>query len=228
MTDRAWKSACPSLVLALLAGGLAGPLVPPARAQQPEVVLPADSEVEGCGNLKNAFGPKDYRTISTFDRNLVEGAHFTTDVETLKAGITGTVGSEIDYTLRAIPNHPRALMSMSRLGEKLKTDKAPQARYSVDCYFQRAIAFTPDDGNVHMVFGLHLLRKDKYREAIAELERARELSGGNANIHYNLGLAYFAVGETDRALTEAKAAYELGFPLPGLRDKLKRAGKWTE
>jgi hypothetical protein len=32
----------------------------------------------------------------------------------------------------------------------------------------------------------------------------------------------------DKSLESAHRAYALGFPLPGLREKLKRAGKWQE
>lgn len=32
----------------------------------------------------------------------------------------------------------------------------------------------------------------------------------------------------EKSLESAQRAYALGFPLPGLRDKLKRADKWQE
>jgi hypothetical protein len=35
-------------------------------------------------------------------------------------------------------------------------------------------------------------------------------------------------GEPDRALEHAHRAYALGYPLPGLRNRLKRAGAWRE
>ena len=50
----------------------------------------------------------------------------------------------------------------------------------------------------------------------------------DANIHYNLGLALIEVGRVDDALMHAQLAYKAGFPLPGLREKLKRMGKWRE
>jgi hypothetical protein len=36
------------------------------------------------------------------------------------------------------------------------------------------------------------------------------------------------LGQFDKSLECAHIAYGSGFPLPGLRDKLKRAGKWKE
>jgi|SRR5579871_2016574 len=186
-------------------------------------------EVEGCGNLRNAYGPKDYRTLNDNEKHLVEDAHFTEVVETLEKGQSGaSAGGDLDYTLRAIPNHPRALLAMSRLGEKEKTQRPRGANWVIDCYFQRAAAFRPDDENVHVLFGYHLLRKGDKAGAIRELEKAQGLGADTANVHYNLGLAYFDAGRMDDSLREAKKAYSMGFPLPGLRDKLKRTGAWND
>src|SRR5690242_17113706 len=73
---------------------------------------------DACGELENAFGPFDYRTVSADRKRLVEGSHFTPYIEGLQRGHTGAIGSEIDYTLRAFPNHPRALVAMMKLGIK--------------------------------------------------------------------------------------------------------------
>lgn len=180
-----------------------------------------------CGSLQNALGPFDYRAAPPILRD-VEINHFTANVEALRAGITGTLGGDIDYVLRAFPNHPRALWAMSQLATRENSLRPKGARYSADCYFVRAIEFTPDDGQVRLVYGLHLLKRQDGRAAVRELEKARELGGSTALIHYNLGLAYFEIGDFSAAVSEAKRAYELGFPLPGLRDKLKRAGHWPE
>jgi hypothetical protein len=53
-------------------------------------------------------------------------------------------------------------------------------------------------------------------------------SGNSANIHYNIGLTYLELNRFDEALRHAHTAYRLGFPLPGLKQKLQRVGKWTE
>jgi tetratricopeptide (TPR) repeat protein len=55
---------------------------------------------------------------------------------------------------------------------------------------------------------------------------AAKLGEDTANMHYNIGLAYFELRDYDKALAHAKKAYEQGFTLPGLRDKLTQAGKW--
>ena len=104
----------------------------------------AQQFASGCGPIENAYGPYDYRT----DRDklpIVEGAHFTPEVEALVRGRTGLVGGDIDYTLRAFPNHHRALVSMMKLGERMKAPQVPGAHYSVECYFDRALRFKPND-----------------------------------------------------------------------------------
>ncbi len=180
-----------------------------------------------CGDLANSYGPYDYRTASNEERLLVDGAHFTPNVERLIRGKTSTTpGPDISYTLRAYPNHPRALHSMMNLSFATRTEKPEGSTYSVECWFDRAERFTPDDGTVQMLFGIYVLRKGNPGGAIAKFKRAQELSGESANLHYNLGLAYFDLRDYDNALDHARSAYRLGFPLPGLRNKLQEVGKW--
>jgi tetratricopeptide (TPR) repeat protein len=198
--------------------------------------VPANAEVNGlepsatglCGPLENGFGPFDYRTASPTDRKLVEGAHFTPSVESLQRGNTGLVGGDIDYTLRAFPNHPRALFAMTRLAERSKTTKPPGAHYPIECYYDRAIRFRPDDAMVRGLYAAFLIRQGRADEARLQLKVAEESGSNDPQVVYNLGLAYFDLREYERSLTFAKQAYAMGIPFPGLRDKLKRAGKWRD
>ena len=183
-----------------------------------------------CGEIGDGYGPFDYRTAPMSERKLVEGAHFTPEIEKLIRGRSSgaNLAGDIDYTLRAFPNHHRALLSMMNAGFKWKTDKPPGTRYTVQCWFERAIVFSPDDGRVYMLFGIYLLRKGSPETAVRALNKAQELSTEDANLDYNLGLAYFSLKDYDKSLRHAHEAYRLGFPLPGLRDMLKRAGKWQD
>ncbi len=185
-------------------------------------------DLTACGPLQNAYGPYDYRTAGAYEKQLVEGAHFTRNVETLQRGNSGPLGAEIDYTLRAFPNHPRALMAMMKLGERDKTERPRGARYSVACYFERAVRFQPDDPTARLLRGIYLVEKKQRAAALPDLEFAREHAGDDANVHYNLGLTYFDLQEYDKALDHAKKAYALGFPLQGLKNKLKGAKKWQD
>ena len=84
----------------------------------------ASAQTNPCGELGNSFGPFDYRTVPEQPKRLVEGAHFTPVVESLIRGNTASgPGGDIDYTLRAMPNHHRALLATVRLGEIEKTGK---------------------------------------------------------------------------------------------------------
>ena len=184
---------------------------------------------QACGSLDNGYGPFDYRSTDRAKIQVVEKFHFTPKVETLKGGSTAsTPGGDLAYTLRAFPNHPRALMATARFSEKTKQDPPPEMIYSVSCWFERAERFRPDDATVQLLFGLHLIRSGKSKDGIPKLESALALAGDDPNILYNLGLAYFELKQFDKSLEYAKQAYSLGFPLPGLKNKLQKAGKWRE
>lgn len=68
----------------------------------------------GCGALQNAFGPFDDRTARGYNLDVVGSYHFTPPVEALIRGASGTIGGDLDYTLRAFPNHHRALNATNR------------------------------------------------------------------------------------------------------------------
>jgi tetratricopeptide (TPR) repeat protein len=208
-----WKIAAVSL--ALMATGSA---------------VAAGAQSNYCGDLKNAFGPFDYRlraeNIDSF--NLVESAHFTAEVENGVKGTSGAIGGDLDYTLRAIPNHHRALAAMARVGVRTKSLQIPGAKYPVECYFERAMRFQPNDGGVRAEMGNYLYALGKTDKAFSMFKDAAELSPENATVNYNLGLAYFQKKDYDNSLLYAKKAYALGFPLPGLKNKLAAAGKWND
>ena len=95
-------------------------------------------------------------------------------------------------------------------------------------FFDRAIQFKPNDVIVRMVYGDYLLKAGKTDEATKQLRIAVDLEPENPTINYNLGLLYLKQKNYEQAKTYAKKAYELGFPLPGLRNQLKQAGKWDD
>ncbi len=182
-----------------------------------------------CGQLGNAYGPFDFR----YDRDklpIVIGAHFTPMVEALIRGTTALrPGGDIDYTLRAIPNHPNALLSMAKLADRERTDQPVGSRYTVDCWFDRAIRFRPDDHVVRMLYANFLTEKKRPDEALRQLEVVRlQLAKDNPLTHYNLGLLYLGLQLHDKALAEAHQALALGYPRTELREKLRAAGHWKE
>lgn len=184
-------------------------------------------ESAGCGELANAFGPYDYRSAADrMNLPIVENNHFTPKVESLTGGITGSLGGDIDYTLRAFPNHLRALAAMGRLAIRDKTSRPTGAHYSVECYFERALRFRPSDGLVYMVYGDYIAKLGNVDKSLELMKKAVELAPNDATANYNLGLMYLRKKDYGQAKTYATKAYALGFPLPGLRNKLMEAGAW--
>ena len=69
-----------------------------------------------------------------------------------------------------------------------------------------------------------LRRLGRLEEAkLALLKGDDAVDGQSAEIKYNLGLVTLELGELDQAKAYAESAYDLGYPLPGLRTKLAAA-----
>ena len=202
--------------------------------------IPAFAQVDAnyCGSLANGFGPFDYRPdrdpptpgSGTHSEKLavVEGAHFTKEIELLIRGRSGGVdpGGDMSYTLMAFPNHHRALISVMHYGEKKASAKPPGLRYDVECYFERAIRFRSDDAIVRIIYATYLTKNKRATEAVAQLEQATRIADQNGFTHYNIGLAYFDMKIYDKALAQAHRALALGFEQTSLRDLLEKASQW--
>lgn len=208
-------------MLALASAVLVLGLPAPAAAQPQQAP-------HACGPLKNAYGPYDYR-YHRAELQVVEAFHFGPLSEALIKPMDHQIfGGDFDYTLRASPNHHRALMSMSKLSERMKVPQPPGATYTVDCYFDRAMRFAPDDMIVRMIYAGHLGRTNRVAEASKQLDYVSTKAADNPFTRYNLGLSYFDIKQYDKALVQAHEAARLGLPRTELRDALKAAGKWTD
>jgi tetratricopeptide (TPR) repeat protein len=185
---------------------------------------------EGCGQYPgNYFGPFDYRTTPQQRRDIVEDYHFTPQVEHLRAGMTGPIGGDISYTLGAFPNHPRAIVSMMQLVDKLKQDPAPGAMMSLECYFLRGIRYAPDDLVFRMYYAFFLISRNRMPEASKVVDQVvTDTEPDNAFTHFNAGMLYFDMKEYDKALAQAHRVMALGFKRQELRERLTAIGRWTE
>jgi tetratricopeptide (TPR) repeat protein len=182
-----------------------------------------------CGGFTHHDQGGDYTNAE--DREglrVVEQFHFTPKVEQLIGGVSDSVGGDIAYTLEHFPNHHRALAAMARLALRDKNSKPHGAKYSVECYFDRALRFKPDDAKVHSLFGGYLLALNQDGPALEQLQESARLEPSNATTRYNLGLLYFKQKNYEQARACAQQAYALGFPLPGLKNKLIAMGQWQE
>lgn len=127
---------------------------------------------------------------------------------------------ELDFILRWIPNHPRALLLLSKLTTAF--DRALEA----DKYFEEAIKFGPQYVGSYGVYGIHLYKSGRFKESIKKFNSALAINSESSEIHYNIGLTYFEIGDHKNANIHAQKAYKLEYPLPGLKNKLKSINKW--
>jgi hypothetical protein len=187
-------------------------------------------QASACGALGPptvSIGPYDYRV----DREMVkfiEGNHFQPQVEALVGGVSGYIGSDLDFVLRHVPNDPKVLLTLIRYGEKLKWTPAPGLRFSYECYFDRAIRFRPDDPMVRMIYATYLNKFSRTQEALRQLAYAGDLAKDDGFAQYNVGLIYLEMKRYDLALAQAHKAISLGFAKTALSDGLKSAGKWKD
>lgn len=178
--------------------------------------------------IKGGTGGDYYSAEDARGLTVVETFHFGPQVEALQHGISASLGGDIAYTLEHFPNHPRALSAMARLGLRSHKEHVAGAHFSVECYFQRALGFVPEDGTTRALFGAYLLALRRDADAVVQLQAAVQSQQGNAMAWYNLGLACVRQKDWPAALAAAHKAYGLGFPLPGLRKQLKAAQAWQE
>ncbi|WP_395403768.1 tetratricopeptide repeat protein [Pseudoduganella sp. UC29_106] len=178
-----------------------------------------------CGSLGVAHDVRDNELIL----QIVEGAHFTEEVEAGGRGTSGGLAAaDIHYTLATFPNHRRALEAVIRMAPRYKGGTIPGMQYPSECYLERAVRFRPDDGIVWGLYGRYLYVMGKESQALPMFERAIALSPDDPAINYNIGLMYAKQKQYDKALPYAQKAYAAGFPLAGLKNMLVSARAWVE
>lgn len=214
-----------STLRALVVGAVALVTTLTVTAQQPGR---AETSNQPCGPIHtNHYGPFDYRTQRSSIK-VVEDFHYTPRVEAALGGATGSFGGDINYTLKAAPNHHPALVSLVRWTERVKRDQTQGMEWPIECYFVRAITFAPDDTVVRALYAQWLVKRKRTADAVNQLDAAVEMAGDSAYSHFNLGLLYVETGDLAKALKQAHRALALDFPRQDLVDALKKAGAWRE
>lgn len=233
----------------LLLFGLAGQSVAKARIFDKNLGWPGETLLgEPCYGRHQGTGPFDYadprfaqkgqfsnvighKGISV--RTLVEGAHFKPYTERLERGVKSIDPMpDIDYTIRAFPNHHRALWAMVRYYlRQLEHTRDPVTLAGIrrgdsfpppECYFYRAEEFNPQDPGVPTVFGIYLHKLEKFDAALKQYKRAEALGGSRADLYYNMGLLYADMNDLENAQKYADIAREKGHPLTGLQRRIDR------
>lgn len=129
--------------------------------------------------------------------------------------------SECAFILRIFPNHPTALLLTADACAQWKSPKC-----MMDDVFARAVAINPRVAQTFVVQGIYRYQTKQYEPAIQSFTYALELQPNLMNAHYNLALTYLETKQFDLANEHAQKAYSLGATLPGLRDRLTKAGYW--
>lgn len=130
---------------------------------------------------------------------------------------------DLHWTLERWPNHYLALQAIQRY----EAGGGDADLYvPVSCYFQRARLFVPDDANILVLHGIYEFKKGHDDLAEQYWIRALQIDDNAIEAHYNLGLLYFSQKSFSKSVEHARLAYELGYPLPGLRAKLMKQGYW--
>ena len=203
----------------------AGPAA--AAAKPPRVDIPQQAiDAMMCGSLANPSGPFDYRDPANRGQiTLINANHFSQDVQDLVRGQTNDkVLGDLDFILRTFPNHYPALQTTARYflggGKRYKWR-------TMECYFDRAMRFVPNDSTVRVLYGIYMLKTGKPDAALGRFMEALDLSPDSAEIQYDIGLVYADMKDYEKANEYAAKAYQLGYPLLGLRHILERAGEWN-
>jgi tetratricopeptide (TPR) repeat protein len=217
------------LQLSLLLSGLATAILLLAcRDGEARELSPRFANVT-CESFVWAQERFDYRSTAAHDQmriHQIESNHFDHDTEYLIRAKTGSLGHDIDFVLRYVPNHPRALASLSRLALRDNSYKPSGVSIPVECHFRRGLSFAPDDPAVLTIYGAFLARIDRPKDALARLQEAEKLDPDNAILLYNIGLVLVTLRDYPAARSYAEKAYAKGVTLPGLRDQLKNLGQW--
>jgi hypothetical protein len=192
----------------------------------------AQTGAEACGNpFVNHYGPWDYRATTPQQRAIVENVHFTPGIESMtrpRNTMIHDMAQDVAYTLGVYPNHHRALLTMVRLSQRWKRDPPPGTDRTVECWFDRAVRYRPDDTVARALYAQFLHQRQRSSEAVAQLDIAVGHAGDNPLSNYNLGLLYLEVGQPDKALQQAHRASALGMTRPDLKLALQKAGRWAE
>lgn len=206
-------------------------LPPAANAEKSAPWIGYAMDGKRCNGGGQGFGPFDYaqRGVNPKELYAVESHHFTPNIEALLSGNTGTLEGELNYTLRAWPNHHRALFSITKYQLNIKSKMMPgKLDTPPECYFQRAIHFSPDDSVTYSLYAYYLRKMEHLDDAVKYYQKALELDPENAKFAYAFSLLLIDLKRYEEAVNYAKIAYKNGHAPDKLKLKLEKLGVWKE
>ncbi len=129
------------------------------------------------------------------------------------------------FTARIPPDSPvmaKALYSLAQAYNGLG-DKA-----SAINTLNQAVQEHPEVAASHIALALYLRDNKDLPGALKALEYGVQVAGEHsAELNYDLALVLIESNQSQEAVKYAHKAYDLGYPLPGLRNKLAHLGLWT-
>lgn len=152
----------------------------------------------------------------------LQRARLAPDPRAKKEALRHALG-ESRFTIDRIPSsHPIYAEIATHMGqvERERGDMEGALRY-----YDLAITSHPENPSGYQGKALMLRSQGDLDGALEVLEQADKLTGGSsAEVHYFLGLVLVDKKDYEKARLHAEKAYQLGYPLPGLRNKLAVAG----
>lgn len=112
------------------------------------------------------------------------------------------------------------------MGEARFANGEPDAAIAI---LRRAIEAQPERFEAYATLAKIYREQHQLARALAVVNEANEATHGeSAEIEYSLGLLNLEAGNVDAAVKNAREAYARDYPLPGLRTKLEKLGRWPE
>ena len=141
-----------------------------------------------------------------------------------KRFVLGQALNEVLYTYGRADAYSPIYPAISVTLAQVRIDLGePQEAISV---LERAIEVQPSQIQPYIALAVVHRKDGKLQLAKEVLMRANTASNGESvEVLYNLGLISLDLNEVDAAVEYAKKAYSLGYPLPGLKDRLKKLGR---
>ena len=151
-------------------------------------------------SLAGSNYPVDYYAGTERSRKLikqVEKHHFNQNVQTLRSGQNNpSPYKDLDFVLRYIPNHPKALQLMEIYLKK--TDNYKQITHGMVHYYSQAIQVNPQAAITRILFAGFLQRSRQASEALEQYKAAGklpEMGRSRFIAHYRLAEMYKAMGK---------------------------------
>lgn len=96
-----------------------------------------------------------------------------------------------------------------------------------EAVLRKSMLAQPTRAEPYVMLAMLDRKRNKLSEAREVLKQADEKTGGeSAEVQYDLGLINLELGDTAAARANAFTAYRLGYPLPGLKNLLRKKGQW--